>query len=170
MPEFQITYAGGAVPTLSAEWAYLGDALSAAATNWNTLTSGATWTSAVPVIAGGSAATPGTVGAGVVPNAAGECIVVRVKLDWGTTIEHDQTDGTLTFAANGIAYDGVGTGAALFDDNDNFGDLHYATCDQDAFANDVVNYLITPRPQVEDAVDALPAPSAIETKTGDTVN
>jgi hypothetical protein len=162
MPEFQISYAGGTAPALSAEWAYLGDANDPTAANWNTLTSGATWTSADPVIAGGSAGTPGAVGAGVVPNAVGECIVVRVRLDWGTAIEHDAGIGTLTFAANGIAYDGVGPD--FFDDNTNFEDLHYGTCAVDGFTNDEVDYIINPRPQVE-----MGTPTQ-ETKTGEGIN
>lgn len=164
MPEFQISYAGGTAPTLEASWAYLNDATSTTATDWNALTSGATWTSAKPVIAGASAAAPGTVGAGVVPNAAGECIVVRVRMDWGTAIEHDQTDGTLTFAANGTAYDGSGPN---FFDDPAFGDLHTGDCKADGFANDKVDYIINPRPKVEDAAGG---PAAIELKTGDTVN
>lgn len=164
MPEFQITYAGGTAPTLEASWAYLSDATSTTATDWNALTSGATWTSAKPVIAKASAASPGTVGAGVVPAAAGECIVVRVRMDWGTTIEHDQADGTLTFAADGTAYDGSGPN---FFDDPAFDDLDYATCKSDGFTNDKVDYTITPRPKVEDAAGG---PAAIETKTGDTTN
>ena len=166
MPEFQISYDETA-PTAEASWAYLADATSATTANWHTLTGalGGTWTSADPVIAGASTASPGIVGAGVVPDAAGECIVVRVRLDWGTGIEHDQSDGTLTVAVNGVAYDGVG--ADFFDDATTFEDLHYADCAADSFTNDVVNYVITPRPQVEDAAGG---PAAIEQKTGDTVN
>lgn len=164
MPQFQIDYTGGAVPTLSASWAYSGDALATTAANWNTLTSGANWTSAAPVIAGASAASAGTASAGAVPAAGGECIVVRVRLDWGTTIEHDQTDGTLTFKADGIAFDGVGTNVATWYSDAAFGDLHHVDCAVDGFTNDVVTYTITHRPEV-DVVTPVQ-----ETKTGEGVN
>lgn len=171
MPQFQLSYAGGTAPVAEASWAYLADATDPASTKWNTLTgsgslaaAATTWTSASPVIAGGSAATPGTVGAGKVPAAGGECIVVRVRLDWGTTIEHDNADGTLTFAADGIAYDGNnGSGGTFFDDVA-FGDLHTGDCKTDGFTNDQVNYIITPRPKVEAGTPVQ------ETKTGDTIN
>ncbi|MCF6356169.1 MAG: hypothetical protein L3J54_00060 [Draconibacterium sp.] len=171
-PKCQISYAGGTAPTVEASWAYLADARSATAADWNTLSGavGGTWTSAVPVIAGGSAASAGTVGAGVVPAAGGEAIVVRVRLDWGTTIEHDDALSTLTFAVDGIAYDGsvvdTGNGTTYFDDPV-FGDLHYANCTVDGFTNDVVDYEITPRPEVENAIAA---PVDTEDKTGDETN
>jgi len=172
MPEFQLSYTGGTAPVAEASWAYLGDAVSSASSNWHTLTgSGAlsstatTWTGPNPVIAGASAAAPGTVGDGVIPAAGGECIVVRVRLDWGTDIEHDQAPGTLTFAANGIAYDGAGTTTAeYYDDRTNFEDLHYDNCLTDGFTNDVVDYDITERPE---AVGTSPD---TEDKTGDGVN
>ncbi|WP_163709895.1 hypothetical protein [Mangrovibacterium lignilyticum] len=171
MPEFEISYADGATPpTAEASWAYLGDATSSDPAVWNTLTGtlgvGNTWTSANPVIAGASSASPGTIGAGGVPAPGGECIVVRVRLDWGTDIEHDLADGTLTFAANGVAYDGSDNSGAgtFYDDRDNFEDLHYATCEPDLFVNDVVDYIITPRPRADEVT---PTP---ETKTGEGVN
>lgn len=164
MPEFQISYDATAPAAVEASWAYLADATNSASANWHTLSGslGGTWTSTDPVIAGASAASPGTVGAGVVPAAGGECIVVRVRLDWGTNVEHDQANGTLTFAANGIAYDGVGPD--YFDDRTNFEDKHHADCTADSFTNDVVQYIITPRPQVEEGTPQQ------ETKTGEGVN
>lgn len=168
MPQFQLSYNGGAAPVAEASWAYIGDATSKLAANWHPLTgSGAlaaaptTWTSASAVVAKASAASPGTVGAGVVPAANGECIVVRVRLEWGTTIEHDGGDGTLTFAADGTAYDGVGPN---FFDDPLFGDLDNKTCATDGFANDKVDYIITPRPEVEAGTPVQ------ETKTGDDNN
>lgn len=174
MPEFQISYDAGAPLAVEAEWAYLGDATSGVAANWNALTGtlGGTWTSGVPVIAGASAASPGSVGGGAVPAPGGECIVVRVRLDWGTNVEHDQSNGTLTVAANGVAYDGVGTTTAeYFDDRTNFEDLMNTPggtgtdCTPDGFSNDVVDYIITPRPQVEENTDPQQ-----EDKTGEGVN
>lgn len=167
MPEFVIDYAGGTAPTAEASWAYLADATSTTATDWNTLTgslNGGTWTSANPVIAGASAASPGAVGGGVVPAAGGECIVVRVRLDWGIDIEHDGADGTISFAANGIAYDGDNTSGTFFDDRTNFEDLHHVDCATDGFTNDAVDYIITPRPQVEEGTPTQ------EIKTGQGTN
>ncbi|WP_346856257.1 hypothetical protein [uncultured Draconibacterium sp.] len=164
MPNFQISYDDGA--TLTAEWAYATDAANAATANWNTISNFSDATpETIPVIAGGSAASPGTVGAGIVPAAGGESIVVRVRLDYGTGYEHDDTNGILSFAVDGIAYDGVGTTTAeYYSDGTNFGDLHYGTCAIDGFTNDVVQYYITPRPEVEAGTPAM------ETKTGDEVD
>ncbi len=176
-PEIQLTYVdgsggSGATPTTyEASWAYIGDATSDTPANWHAFAggdlAGGSWTSAAPVIAGGSAATDGTttnVGDGNVPDAAGECIVVRVRLDWGTDIEHDQDPATLTFAANGIAYDGTDfTNRAQFEDLKNNG-IVGTDCLADGFDNDVVNYFITPRPQVEEGVPQH------ELKTGQGVN
>ena len=160
LPEFVISYTGGTAPAMTAQWAYRADANNAAAT-WNTIDV-ATGLTTVPVIAGGTA---NSVGGGAVPAAGGECIVVRVRMDWGTTIEHDQANGVLTFAANGIAYDGVGTAQAdFYSDRTNFEDLHHADCAIDGFTNDRVTYNITPRPQVEAGTPVQ------ETKTGNTVN
>lgn len=174
MPEFQIDYDDTAPDAVEASWAYLNDSDDPTATNWNTLTGslGGTWTSAVPVIAGASAASAGTVGAGVVPVSGGECIVVRVRMDWGTDVEHDQNVGVLNFAANGVAYDGVGTVLTdFYDDRTNFEDLNNTpgaavadACKPDGFVNDVVDYNITPRPQVEEG-----APTQ-EIKSGQGVN
>ena len=169
MPEFQISYAGGAAPAIEASWAYRTDALSTTATDWNFLTPGGTWTSADPVIANADASTAGTtgyeVGDGNVPVAGGEAIVVRVRLDWGTLIEHDQATGTLTFAANGVAYDGDdSSGGTFFDNRTVFEDLHFEDCDVDSFDNDVVDYEITKRPQVEEGTPVQ------EDKTGEGAN
>ena len=162
MPNFQITYAGLTQPTIEADWAYAADA--AAGTYWNQIVNFANTTpETTPVIAGGSGASAGTVGAGELPVAGGECIVVRVRLDWGN-IEHDDATGTVTFAVDGIAYDGVGTGATLFDDTA-FGDLTYTDCTVDGFGTqDVLEYDITPRPEIENATAA---PVNTETKVGD---
>ena len=85
MPQFQISYDVTAPATAEASWAYLSDATDKTAANWHTLSGslGGTWTSAVPVIANATAAAPGSVGAGKVPAAGGECIVVRVRVGLG---------------------------------------------------------------------------------------
>ncbi len=175
MPEFQIGYADGTAPVVTASWAYLTDATSTTFTDWNVLSGavGGTWTSADPVIANAVASTAGTtgyeVGDGRVPAAGGEAIVVRVRLDWGTLIEHDQAVGTLTFAANGIAYDGVAGVPNDFFDDTAFEDLKNngtvgTDCEPDGFDNDVVDYQITKRPKVEAGTPIQ------EDKSGDTVN
>ena len=162
MPEFQISYDGGS-NAVEASWAYASDANNASAT-WNTLTDGGTtWTSAVPVIAGGAS---GAVGDGNVPAATGESIVVRVRIDYGTGYEHDNATELLHFAVNGIAYDGDNATGTFFDDIA-FEDLHYADCTVDGFTNDKVDYEITPRPEVENAIAA---PVDTEDKTGDEIN
>ncbi|KJF41618.1 hypothetical protein [Draconibacterium sediminis] len=177
MPQFQLTYAGGTVPpNYSVSWAYLDSATSTNPTYWHEMTggdlAGGIWNSPVPVVAGA-----GTAGSGGIPQPGGENIVVRVQLDWGTLIEHDDADGTLTFAVDGIAYDGsivdTGNGTSYYDDP-TFGDLNNTdstlsgfqgtSCETDGFLNDWVNYIITPRPEVE-AGDP-----QHETKTGDEVN
>ncbi len=173
LPEFQFGYSGGDVPaTFEASWAYLADATSTDPLVWNDLSgtlaaANSTFSSSVPVIAGASYSSPGTIGAGVTPATGGECIVVRARLDWGTDIEHDQVDGVLHFAANGIAYDGDnggGTDLDYYSDRTNFEDLHHADCSIDGFDNDWVDYNITPRPQIENGTPTQ------EIKTGQGVN
>lgn len=186
MPEIQLTYdpndASGLAPVAEVSWAYQSDATSTDPNVWNTLTTtgtfgttASTWTSSTPVIAGANYASvsggTSNVGDGTVPAANGECIVVRVRLDWGTGIEHDLAISTLTFAANGVAYDGdnsSGTGT-YFDDRTNFEDLNNGgatgnECEPDSFNNDVVDYQITPRPQVEEGTPTQ------EIKTGQGIN
>lgn len=184
MPEFQLTYdpndANGDVPVAEVSWAYQSDATNTSATVWNTMTgsgplatTATTWSSSVPVIAGANWASvddgSSNVGDGTVPAAVGECIIVRVRLDWGTDIEHDLAISTLTFAANGVAYDGDNTSGTFFDDDTNFEDLKNngtvgTDCEIDGFDNDVVNYQITPRPQIEEGTPTQ------EIKTGQGVN
>ncbi len=169
LPQLEINYDLAAPAVVEAQWTYLSDATS---TNWYNFSGalGGTWTTTSPVIAGATYATAGTAGFNVgdnnLPATTGECIVVRVRLDWGTAVEHDQSDGTLTVAVNGVAWDGVGTDVTdLYDNATEFEDLHYADCGTDGFTNDVVSYLITPRPQVEENTDPQQ-----EIKTGEGVD
>ncbi len=160
LPSFQISYDQG-YNALEASWTYLGDANNASAT-WTAISdlTGAT-AETVPVIAGGSG---NSAGDGAVPAAGGECIVVRVRIDYGTANEHDQADGTLSFAVTGTAYDNVGSSVADWYDDSAFDDLHYANCTADGFTNDHVDVTITPRPQVEEGTPQQ------EDKTGQGVN
>ncbi len=161
LPRFQITY-DGAYDALEAEWAYASDATNSSAT-WNTIDVSGAW-GTVPVIAGGAA---NNAGDGVVPAAGGEQIVVRVRIDYGTGAEHDDATELLHFAVDGIAYDGSGTGVSDWYDDTAFADLHYTDCTADDFDNDKVDYEITPRPEVENAIAA---PVDTEDKTGDEIN
>lgn len=159
MPTFQISYDGG-YSALEASWAYSSDAANAAAT-WYTIDV-ASGTTSDPVIAGGTA---NSAGDGALPAPGGECIVVRVRIDYGTGVEHDLSNSTLSFAVTGTAYDSDddgGTGS--FYDDSAFDDLHYADCQPDGFTNDAVDYLITPRPE---AIGVAPVS---EEKTGDGTN
>lgn len=165
MPTFEISYTGGTGDPLEASWTYLAAADNASAT-WNAIDI-ATGTTAVPVIAGGSDNTGAPTNAlsdGVAAADGGECIVVRVRVDHGTTNENTDVAGeTISFAVNGVMYDNVGIDATdLFNDDTNYEDLHYADCTQDDFDNDWVEHTLTPRPEV-DEVD----PTPFETKTGD---
>jgi hypothetical protein len=167
LPQLEINYDQTAPLAVEAQWTYLSDATSS---NWYDFTGalGGTWTTTDPVIAGASYATAGTAGFSMgernLPTTGGECIVVRVRLDWGTDVEHDTADGTLTVAVDGIAFDGVGSGVSDYFDDTDFADLHYDDCTADGFTNDVVNYTITPRPQVDAGAPVQ------ESKTGDTIN
>ena len=162
LPRFQITYDGGSNP-LEASWAYASDATDPLAT-WNTIDVAGAW-GTVPVIAGGVG---NAADAGVVPAAGGEEIVVRVRIDYGTGNEHDNAASLLHFAVDGIAYDGNGTSVADWYDDTTFGDLHYADCLVDDFDNDVVDYEITPRPEVENGITTPGVDT--EDKTGDETN
>jgi len=166
MPSIQLTYDQTVPAGVEAQWTYLSDAQG---TNWFDFSggdlAGGTWTSAEPVIAGANYASHGNtsnVGDLTLPATGGECIIVRVRLDWGTGVEHDLADGTLTLAANGTSYDGDDTSGSFYD-NAAFDDLHYADCSDQSF-EDTVNYIITPRPQVEEGTPTQ------EIKTGQATN
>ncbi len=181
-PQFQISYAGG-YNAIEASWAYEADATSGTVANWHTLTeTSGVWEGASKtddaVVAGGST---NSVGDGVLPAAGGECIVVRVRIDYGTQYEHDNATSLLRFAANGIAYDG--DGSDMFDNSasgvagdGNFEDLNNTpvanrtgtACDPDGFDNDYMDYEITPRPEVENATNTTVVDT--EAKTGDEAN
>ena len=183
LPNFFIEYKdiNGAVITsynaIEASWAYSTDA--AANTNWNTISKWSDSTQAtgyetIPVVAygvdgtGARNASPSTVGAGTVPEAGGECIVVRIRVDWGTQYEHDDAIRTISFEVDGRQYDGTGTTAADGYENDLYGDKHYNTCDVDHFGgsgHDYIEYDITPRPEVANAITTTGVD--IEIKTGE---
>ncbi|WP_163325604.1 hypothetical protein [Draconibacterium mangrovi] len=172
LPNFFIEYNSGGndYEALVAEWAYAADA--AAGTGWNTISNWADSTQATgyestAVIAAASAAAAGTIGAGAIPTGGHDCIVVRVRLDWGTQYEHDDAVRSIHFEVDGLAYDGAGTTAADGYENPVLGDLHDGDCTIDRFGgltHDGILYNITPRPEVENAVGG-----AVDTelKTGD---
>ncbi len=153
LPTFEFTKTGVGADITAAEWAYYADATNEdAATYWNTIdvATGAT----VPVIADGSvtSGSNSAIGNGSASLAGGECIVVRLQVDHGTTYENNSDNGSTVYkvAVDGVMYDNDGSDASdLFNDATNFGDLHTApTCETDGFTNDWVDYTITPRPQV----------------------
>ena len=165
-PEFQFTYTGNAtdLSTGSASWTYLQAATDDAAT-WNPIDVG-TGATAVQVVAGGSTAAGvpvNAVGDKKVSASGGECIVVRVQLNYGTVSEN-VTSRDLTLAVNGIMYDNdnSGAGGTYYDNRTLFEDLHYANCLVDNFTNDRVTQTITARPEIDDST-----PNPDEIKTGD---
>nr|WP_321354190.1 hypothetical protein [uncultured Draconibacterium sp.] len=175
MPTFQFSYgsATDAIPSFTAQWAYIGDANSTDPANWHDITgtlgtAASNFASSDPVIAGGSAALDdaGTtyVGGGLTVGASGECIVVRVRLDWGLNIEHDDANSTLRFAVDGVSYDGVETtpGDGLFFDDRGYADLGETTCADDQFTNDWLDYIITPRPGADEGTPDQEAKSGDE--------
>ena len=160
-PRFQITYDGGR-DSMEAEWTYIQAATNTAASAWHGIDIGA-GTSPDDVIAGGGNVdgTPvNAAGANVVSAPGGECIVIRVRIDYGTTHEHDNAISTLEVAVDGTMRNPDGTYTA----DNGYDDLHYADCADDDFANDVVDYEILPRPEAEAGT---PDP---EQKTGDENN
>ncbi|WP_297085582.1 hypothetical protein [uncultured Draconibacterium sp.] len=195
LPRFQISHDyGGTAGSVSyideVSWAYQNDDFAYTANamtgsqTWHNVSfgSGVDWTSDDPVIAGGvdgTGALVNAVGDGIASGAGGECIIVRVKLDWGTQVENAEADVTLSFAVDGVMFDPNETAASpqtdqfdfanqtladLGEDNDNLpaGD---PDCDPDLFANDVMDYTVTPRPQVISSTGTTPEP--FEMNTGD---
>lgn len=192
LPQFQIsTNLGTGASTLgtnagtvgiTAQWAYQDDdfADENSTQTWYDITDGGsgTWTTTQPVIAGGrtgqNLATPNAVGDGVVPTNGSECIIVRVRLDWGTDAENAIDPVTLSVAVDGVMFDANDTDGGLANQfdfaNTSLKDLGEATaangpCVDDGFTNDVVPAVITPRPQVLDATGT--AAENFELNTGD---
>lgn len=166
-PTFQFAY-DGAGTIVSSDWTYFNSATNVASSAWHTIdvTTGAT---DFVVGGGGAAAADGTSlnaqGDGTAVGAAGECIVVRVRVDHGTDAENIVTR-RVTVRVNGIMYDGslaAGseyTNTALADFGPDGGDAD-TLCDQVDF-DDISYFDITPRPDVNE-VD----PTPFEQKTGE---
>lgn len=135
LPSFRATYSGPAANVGAVEWAYPADALANAAGTWHAAT--------VPVVARDAS---GAVGA------AGECIVLRVRIDHAGT---DGSNQTLAMAVNGTMFDPAAAAAAAYN-NTAFADLGPdgadadLLCDQVDFDDEVV-YTLTPRPVVATA-------------------
>ena len=151
-PTFNWTYTGGVGDAITVEWAYPADAVADA--SWNAVTNGTASPTAVVPQGGVSAV-----------DTAGQCIIVRVRVDHGTTNENAEAlTQTLNIAVDGVMEDPVAgdySNAAL-------GDLHYADCTVDGFDNDWANYDLTPRPQIESATGTPTLP--FELNTGDPNN
>jgi len=139
LPEFStINYTGagtvddGSIDPESFQWAYPADA--AANTNWND--------ASVPVLAQNASGAVGD---------AGECIVVRVRIDHGNDELDTPTGGaTLTFGVNGTMYDPTLAVGSEYT-NTNFDDLGNGAagspCPQVDF-DDQADYTLTPRPEI----------------------
>lgn len=153
-PSFQIDFTGAvgdtgltASTTFSIDWATPAGSV---AGTWNNATkdgAAMTWTSATNV----------TPSSGDAVGTDGECIIVRVTIDYG---QNETTqDIPFSFAVNGVMYDGTGYTNPLL------GDIHYAdgpgdVCPwYDGFTNDKLNYTLTLRPTVADATPDTPNPT-----------
>ncbi len=185
MPKFQIShnYGGTAGNTdyITAEWAYQTDnfAVGQAGTQtwYNIDASGFT---TKPVVAGGldsdnSYTEFNAVGDGASPTGGSECIIVRVRLDWGTQVENATADVILSFAVEGVMFDPLETAASDPADQFDFSNTSlldlgndltspYDECDPVEF-DDIMDYTITQRPQVLDATGT--AAENFELNTGD---
>ncbi|MCK3684022.1 hypothetical protein [Maribellus sp. YY47] len=172
LPSFQTEYSGGVGPDgITVSWAYpdqavLSDATTGAATGtWTTV--GTANSGALTTLGGVSGtdvpvehpdnddtATPVVIGA---DDGTGECIVVRVRIDHGTLNENaEPNDRTFKLAVDGVMYDANATVAADTYANGTLADLGPDSdttpdgiCNADQFENDWVNYILTPRPQIE---------------------
>ncbi|KOH46637.1 hypothetical protein [Sunxiuqinia dokdonensis] len=150
LPTFQVesdmVAAGG--NTMAVDWAYPTDAVSG---TWNSTTAGSgDFTS--NIFTADDAVLPSGGAAGV--DASGECIIVRL------TVDHNKNETlaaiNIDFAVDGIMYDPSTSAYATAD----LGDLHTTdgpdagTADDcpwvDGYANDVLDYTLTPRPTVTD--------------------
>ena len=158
-PTFDFSYDGLGTIT-SAAWTYPAAVTNAASSAWHTIdiASGAT----DYVVGGGGDASGASIdgqGDGTSVGPAGECIVVRVQVDHGTLDENIVTR-RLTVRVNGIMYDpaqdALGNDPYLTTTLADFGpdDNGDGACDQVLF-DDVANYDITPRPDVNE-VDPTP--------------
>jgi len=160
-PRFQISYDGGR-DSMMAQWTYIQAATNTASTAWHDINIAA-GTSTDDVIAGGgtSAGAPNNAAGDMVVSAAtGECIVIRVRIDYGTNYEHDNALSTLSVAVDGTMYD-PSDGSYTVDNG--FDDLADTDCTDQLF-EDAVDYQILPRPEAEAGT---PTP---EVKTGDENN
>lgn len=154
-PTFNWTYTGGVGDAITVEWAYPADAV--ADVNWNSVTNGTASSTAVVPQGGVSAV-----------DTAGQCIIVRVRVDHGTANENAEAlTQTLNIAVDGVMEDPTATTGNEYA-NASLGDLHYADCAVDGFDNDWANYDFTPRPQIESATGTPTLP--FELNTGDPNN
>ncbi|WP_319230938.1 hypothetical protein [Draconibacterium orientale] len=174
-PLFDFTYTGvGSI--VSADWAYPAAADNNAATAWNAINfptgaDGHTITDATstPIIAGGGdtdGAAINTVAALDTVGVLGECIVVRVRIDHGTSAENTVLR-TLTVTVDGTMYDPTATDPADAYANtslEDFGPNASGTgtaCEQ-VDNDDVISFNITPRPNI-----ITTDPTPFEQNTGD---
>jgi len=135
MPTFTVLgYTGGGgtgvVPVGDIQWAYAANAQSTTAADWHPVTD--------PVMA---QAAGGAVGA------AGETIVIRVRIDHATN-ENDAANSVLTFGVDGVMFDPAALAAAAYT-NATLKDLDGgATAPCTNTQTDQADYILTPRPAV----------------------
>lgn len=138
MPDFStVSYTGTAGNVLETEyqWAYLDEAFGATSV-WHA-------ESVAVEASGGATAAVGT---------AGECIVVRARINHGVTDElaTPTTGATLTVGVNGTMYDPTGAGSytnpSLKDRDNNPSGVATDPCVNDY--TDRANYYLTPRPEL----------------------
>nr|WP_319998674.1 hypothetical protein [uncultured Draconibacterium sp.] len=171
-PLFDFTYTGvGSI--VNADWTYPAAADDNSATwypidisagNGHTITDA----TSTPIIAGGGDATGAPINAVTdldTVGVAGECIIVRVRIDHGTSAENTALS-TLTVTVDGTMYDPTATAGAEYDNTtlDDFGPNVSGTgtaCEQ-VDNDDVISFNITPRPNI---ITTNPTP--FEQNTGD---
>ncbi|WP_319511268.1 hypothetical protein [uncultured Draconibacterium sp.] len=141
--DFSVTsdYAGS-TPVITG-WAYPADAATTGA--WNTVGTD-------PVLASGYPA-----GVSVDGFVAEACIIVRVQVDHGSTIENILGNETITLTVNGDMYN-----AETLTYDNTYPDLEDgggAACPSD-LTSDATDYILTPRPDIDEST-----PTPFETKT-----
>ena len=151
LPEFTVAYTSTVSDAIEVDWAYHDDADDPNGWHSTVLTGGVYVSESAaglkddPVLHSGTNLTAGSETTGA-DNGTGECIVVRVRIDHGTTENADVTN-TVTLKVNGTMYDANAADATATYTNTALDDLHHVDCQQVDF-DDVSTYDLTPRPEV----------------------
>lgn len=164
MPEFQLNYTGTA-EALEVWWTYQSTSNSTDDDDWVQMSEASgIYTSSTPVMHTNTdlTTTPNAIGA---DDGTGECIVVRVRVDHGTTNENADATQTVTLAVDGVMFDSNAADAASEYTNHDFDDISQEACVAEEF-DDYGEYDLTPRPEISN--DATNGPEPFEIKTGNT--